>query len=109
MRLTPDELTEIGHLFRAKLRYLREQQRQAVGGTRRRSPASRRRALLEAVENEPEDDQLRRAIEVARLLNVSPKTIGRWAADEGLPCIRTIGGQRRYCWADVAAWLDRED
>jgi excisionase family DNA binding protein len=110
------ELTENGRLFRAKLRHLREQERPAKQARperppeaqRRPSPASRRRARLEAVEDEPEDDQLLRAIELARLLNVSPKTIARWAADEGLPCIRTVGGHRRYHWADVATWLDRE-
>jgi excisionase family DNA binding protein len=61
------------------------------------------------VEDERHADELLRAIEVARLLNVSPKTIGRCTADEGLPGIRTIGGQRRYYWADIVAWLDRED
>jgi excisionase family DNA binding protein len=69
---------------------------------------SRRLARLEAVEDEPADDALLRPIEVARLLNVRPKTLGRWAADEGSPCTRTIGGQRRYYWGDVAAWLDQE-
>jgi excisionase family DNA binding protein len=109
------ELTEIGRLFRAKLRYLREQERPAADRARRTAAASRRReshtsrrARLEAVKDEPTEDELLRPIDVARLLNVSPKTIGRWAANEGLACIRTIGGRRRYYWADVAAWLDRE-
>jgi excisionase family DNA binding protein len=116
MRRRTADLSEIGRLFRAKLRYLREQERptkkarpeRPAERQRRWSPASRRRARLEAVQDEPEDDQLLRAIEVARLLNVSAKTIGRWAANAGLPCIRTIGGRRRFYWADVAAWLDRE-
>jgi excisionase family DNA binding protein len=103
------KLTEIGRLFRAKLRQLREQERATADIRRRPSLVSRRRAQLEAVENEPAEDQLLRAIEVARLLNVSPKTIGRWAANQGLPCICTVGGQRRYYWADVAAWIDRDD
>jgi excisionase family DNA binding protein len=56
---------------------------------------------------EPAEDQLLRGIEMARLLNLGSKTIVRWTA-KALPCIRTIGGQRRYYWGDVAAWLDRE-
>jgi predicted DNA-binding transcriptional regulator AlpA len=107
-RRSEAELTEVGRLFRAKLRYLREHERPAERA-RRPSPVSRRRTRLEAVEDEPAEDQLLRAIEVARLLNVSPKTIGRWAAHDGLPCIYTIGGYRRYYWGDVAAWLDRDD
>jgi excisionase family DNA binding protein len=117
MRRRSSDLSEVGRLFRAKLRHLREQERPAADRARRRSsairrvesPAIRRRARLEAVEDEPAEDEILRPIEVARLLNVRPKTIGRWAANEGLPCIRTIGGHRRYFWADVAAWLDRED
>jgi excisionase family DNA binding protein len=116
-RRSEAELTEVGRLFRAKLRYLRERERAAKKGgperaaekARRRSPVLGRRARLEAVKDEPYADELLRAVEVAQLLKVSPKTIGRWAANEGLPCIHMIGGHRRYYWADVAAWLDRED
>jgi excisionase family DNA binding protein len=112
MRRRSSDLSEIGRLFRAKLQYLREQERPAKESRADRAAERRRlsrRARLEAVEDEPYADQLLRAIEVARLLNVSAKTIGRWAAEDGLPCIYTIGGHRRYYWADVAAWLDRQD
>jgi len=34
--------------------------------------------------------------DVARLLHVSPKTVGRWAKEGRLPFIRTLGGHRRY-------------
>jgi excisionase family DNA binding protein len=34
--------------------------------------------------------------EVAELLQVSPKTVCRWAMDGKLPFQRTLGGHRRY-------------
>jgi predicted site-specific integrase-resolvase len=34
--------------------------------------------------------------EVAAILQVSPKTISRWAQPGLLPCQRTMGGPRRY-------------
>lgn len=111
------ELTEVGRLFRVKLGQLREQERRAENAKKSTAAAATkrvtgrflsRRALLEAVENVPKQDELLRASEVALLLKVTPKKVARWAASDGLPCIRTIGGHRRYYWADVARWLDRE-
>lgn len=37
-----------------------------------------------------------RTAEVARMLHVSPKTISRWANEEKLPFVRTLGGHRRF-------------
>jgi excisionase family DNA binding protein len=37
-----------------------------------------------------------RSAEVAAILQVSPKTISRWAQQGRLPCQRTLGGHRRY-------------
>ncbi len=34
--------------------------------------------------------------EVARLFEVSPSTITRWAKSRKLPSVPTLGGQRRY-------------
>jgi excisionase family DNA binding protein len=34
--------------------------------------------------------------QVAELLQVSPKTVTRWAKLGKLPCLRTLGGHRRY-------------
>jgi len=34
--------------------------------------------------------------QVAELLQVSPKTVARWAKLGKLPCLRTLGGHRRY-------------
>jgi excisionase family DNA binding protein len=36
-----------------------------------------------------------RSAEVAATLQVSPKTIARWASQGHLPCQRTLGGHRR--------------
>lgn len=46
---------------------------------------------------EPSDvrDFLSRS-EVAEIFNVSPNTITRWAEAGKIPCIRTLGGHRRY-------------
>jgi excisionase family DNA binding protein len=37
-----------------------------------------------------------RSAEVAAILQVSPKTVARWAHQGLLPCQRTLGGHRRY-------------
>jgi excisionase family DNA binding protein len=34
--------------------------------------------------------------EVAKMFQVSPSTITRWADEGKLPCIKTLGGHRRY-------------
>ena len=48
---------------------------------------------------------------VAAILQVSPKTIARWAQQGLLPCQRTLGGHRRYPEAairELAASLVQE-
>lgn len=42
------------------------------------------------------------AAQVAALLHVSPKTVGRWAAEGKLAHVRTLGGHRRYSATSVA-------
>jgi len=37
-----------------------------------------------------------RSAEVAAILQVSSKTVSRWASQGRLPCQRTLGGHRRY-------------
>ena len=37
-----------------------------------------------------------RSAQVAAILQVSPKTVARWAQQGRLPCRRTLGGHRRY-------------
>lgn len=39
--------------------------------------------------------------DVARMLHVSPKTVSRWAKEGRLPCIRTLGGHRRYPKSEI--------
>lgn len=39
--------------------------------------------------------------EVARLLHVSPKTVSRWAKEEKIPHVRTLGGHRRFPAEDI--------
>ena len=49
--------------------------------------------------------------EVAAILQVSPKTIARWAQQGRLPCQRTLGGHRRYpesAIRELAASLHQE-
>jgi len=43
--------------------------------------------------------------EVADLFRVDPKTVTRWAKEGRLPCIRTLGGHRRYPEAKVRQLL----
>ena len=45
--------------------------------------------------------------EAARMLEVSPKTVSRWA-DKGLiPCVTTLGGHRRFLRSTVEQiWRD---
>ena len=44
----------------------------------------------------PSTASLLRSAEAAAILQVSPKTIARWAQQGLLPCQRTLGGHRRY-------------
>lgn len=41
--------------------------------------------------------------EVARLLQVAPVTVGRWASEGKLPHAVTLGGRRRFRRADMLA------
>ena len=104
-RMGTSDLTEIGRLFRSKLQHMREQERRNQRGRGKRSRASRGRARLQAIEAPPPDETLLSSSEVARLLNVTPKTVWRWARQEGLPSVRTVGGHRRYRWAVVRQWV----
>ena len=45
--------------------------------------------------------------EVAEVLQVSPKTVTRWAKEGKLPSRRTLGGHRRYARADIESLVER--
>jgi excisionase family DNA binding protein len=51
--------------------------------------------------NDVEDHRYLTAGEVARLLHVSPKTVSRWAAQGLIPCLKTLGGHRRFQRKDI--------
>jgi excisionase family DNA binding protein len=42
-----------------------------------------------------------RTAEVADILQVSPKTVSRWATEGKLPFLKTLGGHRRYPPAEI--------
>ncbi len=44
--------------------------------------------------------------EVAEVLQVSPKTVTRWAKEGKLPSRRTLGGHRRYARADIESLVE---
>lgn len=46
-----------------------------------------------------------RTSEVARKLQVSPKTVSRWAKEGRLPYLATLGGHRRFPEAHIEALL----
>jgi len=47
-----------------------------------------------------------RTTQVAELLQVSPKTVSRWAKEGKLPYLRTLGGHRRYPDREIRALLE---
>jgi excisionase family DNA binding protein len=49
----------------------------------------------------PEPPRYLHTAEVADILQVSPKTVTRWATEGKLPFLRTLGGHRRYPAAEI--------
>ena len=52
-------------------------------------------------------DEYLRAGDVARLLHVSPKTVARWATQQKLPYVKTLGGHRRFPADQIQALVRR--
>jgi excisionase family DNA binding protein len=61
---------------------------------------------MERMVPQPAEPRYLRAAQVAELLQVSPKTVSRWAQDGRLPYLRTLGGHRRYPDAEIRALLE---
>jgi hypothetical protein len=99
VRLTPAEHAEVARLFRLKLASLRAEERTPPRKPRRRTIRVRR-----VPEVSTTDDALLSTGDVAALLGVSPSTV----AHSDLPCVRTLGGHRRYRWRDVRVRLERD-
>lgn len=51
-------------------------------------------------------DSLLSRAEVARMFDVSPSTVTRWAEEGRLACVRTLGGHRRYRKENILRLLD---
>ncbi|HSX48231.1 MAG TPA: BldC family transcriptional regulator [Candidatus Nanoarchaeia archaeon] len=51
-------------------------------------------------------DPLLTPAEVAKLFNVTPKTVTRWARDGKFHTIRTLGGHRRFRASEVTYLLN---
>lgn len=47
-------------------------------------------------ERYPGESEYLKTADVAEILHVSPKTIARWAKENKLPFVRTLGGHRRF-------------
>ena len=54
----------------------------------------------------PDPPRYLRTTEVAAILQVSPKTVSRWATEGKLPFLKTLGGHRRYPAAEIRQLAD---
>jgi excisionase family DNA binding protein len=64
------------------------------------------RLRMERTVPPPTEPRYLRTAQVAELLQVSPKTVSRWAQEGRLPYLRTLGGHRRYPDAEIRALLE---
>lgn len=53
----------------------------------------------------PPGDRLLRRGEVAKLFQVDPRTVTRWADAAKITPTTTPGGERRYAWSEIAPYL----
>jgi excisionase family DNA binding protein len=61
---------------------------------------------MERTVPQPTEPRYLHTTQVAELLQVSPKTVSRWAQEGRLPYLRTLGGHRRYPDAEIRALLE---
>ena len=52
-------------------------------------------------------DKLLTSAEVAKIFRVNQKTVVRWANEGRIPCIRTLGGHRRFYKYDIQERIER--
>ena len=104
MRFTATELAEIRSAFRQRI----AQEHAPKQPSRRKAKAERKAEPESAFVRQPDydDDEVLTVANAAELFGVSVETIRRWADAGRLPSFRTLGGRRRFRWADVRA-LDR--
>ncbi|SRR6266704_2316026 len=96
----PDRGHLNGRLFNAK------------GTVSRRSPNKKDQPMATrpapaATKSSGSTERYLRGAEVAELLQVSSKTVARWAKDGKLPYLRTLGGHRRYPELSIRALVDQ--
>jgi excisionase family DNA binding protein len=89
-----------GRLFNAK-GYCEAQEPKQEG------PTQATRAAPAANQSSRSTERYLRGAEVAELLQVSAKTVARWAKDGKLPYLRTLGGHRRYPELSIRALVDQ--
>jgi excisionase family DNA binding protein len=95
MKFTAAELAEIRADFRRRIK-TEPVRKQPVRRKAKREP-------LPTLVREPasEHGEVLRPAEIAEFFEVTTRTVRRWADSGLLPSFRTIGGQRRFRWADV--------
>jgi excisionase family DNA binding protein len=105
MRFSAAELAEIRKAFRQRIATAPARKR-APRANRKREPSPKRKSEPKAApvlvrEPEYDDGDILTPGEIAELFAVSPRTVRLWADAGRLPSFRTVGGQRRFRWADV--------
>jgi excisionase family DNA binding protein len=97
MKFTAADLDEIRSAFRQRIK---------SAPTRKRPPRRKRKPEpLPAFVREPDygDAEILTPAQIAELFAVTSRTVRRWADAGVLPSFRTVGGNRRFRWADVRA------
>jgi excisionase family DNA binding protein len=61
---------------------------------------------MQSAVDRPDPDAFLTPGEVASMFSVTPKTVTRWAEGGKLPCVRTLGGHRRFPAGPVLALHD---
>jgi excisionase family DNA binding protein len=103
MKFTAVDLDEIRSAFRQRIANAPAPKR-ATRAKHKREPKRKRElkaAPVLAREPEYDDGDILTTRRVADVLGVSMDTVGRWAEAGMLPSFRTLGGHRRFRWADV--------